>query len=36
MKKIKNLDDKITFYDTLITSLEKQRPNYLLNINIKH
>ena len=36
MKKIKNLDDKITFYDALINSLEKQRPNYFLNINIKH
>lgn len=36
LKKIKNLDDKINFYDTLINSLEKQRPNYLLNINIKH
>ena len=36
IKKIKNLDDKITFYDTLINSLEKKQPNFLLNINIKH
>ena len=36
LKKIKNLDDKITFYDALITSLEKQKPNFFLNINIKH
>jgi hypothetical protein len=36
MKIIKNLDYKIAFYDALINSLEKQRPNYFLNINIKH
>ena len=36
MEKIKNLDIKISFYDALINSLEKQRPNYFLNINIKH
>ena len=36
IKKIKNLDDKITFYDALIYSLEKKQPNFLLNINIKH
>ena len=36
MKKIKYLDDKIIFFDTLINTLEKQRPNFLLNINIKH
>ena len=36
IKMIKNLDDKITFYDTLINSYEIQEPNYLLNINLKH
>ena len=36
MKKIRNLDDKITFCDALINTLEKQKPNYFLNINIKH
>ena len=36
LKIIKNLDDKISFYDALINSLEKQKPNYFLNINIKH
>ena len=35
-KMIKSLDDKITFYDTLINSYEIQEPNYLLNINLKH
>ena len=35
-KMIKLLDDKITFYDALINSFEKQKPNYFLNINIKH
>lgn len=36
MRKIKNLDNKIVFYDTLIYSYERQPPNFLLNINIKH
>ena len=36
IRKIKNLDDKITFYDTLINSYERQNPNFLLNINLKH
>ena len=36
MKNLKILEDKITFFDTLINSLEKQKPNYYLNINIKH
>ena len=35
-KMIKSLDDKITFYDTLINSYEIQEPNDLLNINLKH
>ena len=35
-KIIKNLNYKIAFYDALINTLEKQRPNYFLNINIKH
>ena len=33
---IKNLNDKITFYDALINSYERQSSNYLLNINLKH
>ena len=36
LRKIKNLEDTILFYDTLINSYERQSPNYLLNINIKH
>ena len=36
MKNLKVLEDKITFFDTLINALEKQKPNYYLNINIKH
>ena len=36
VRKIKNLDNKITFYDTLINSYESQNPNYYLNINLKH
>ena len=36
MRKIKNLNDKITFFDTLIYTYEKHAPNYFLNINIKH
>ena len=36
IRRIKNLDNKITFYDTLINSYEKQSTNYLLTINIKH
>ena len=35
-KKLKILEDKITFFDSVINSLEKQKPNYYLNINIKH
>ena len=35
-KQIKNLEDKITFYDALIYSLESQKQNYFLNINVKH
>jgi hypothetical protein len=33
---IKNLNDKIIFYDALINSYERQSSNYLLNINLKH
>lgn len=36
MKKLKLLEDKINFIDTLINSYEKQKPNFYLNINIKH
>ena len=36
MKKLKFLEDKINFVDTLINSYEKQKPNFYLNINIKH
>ena len=36
VRKIKSLDDKITFYDTLINTYESQAPNYFLNINVKH
>ena len=36
MKNLKMLEDKITFFDALVYSLEKQKPNYYLNINIKH
>ena len=36
LKSIKKLDIIITFFDALIYSYEKQSPNYLLNINIKH
>ena len=36
LKKLKILEDKINFFDVLLTSFEKQRPNYYLNINIKH
>ena len=35
-EKIKILEDKITFYDTLINTFETQKENYLLNMNIKH
>lgn len=35
-KMMKVLEQKITFYDTLVYSLECQSPNYLLNINLKH
>ena len=34
--KIKNLDNKITFFDTLINTYENQPPNYLVNLNLKH
>lgn len=33
---IKQLNDKISFYDALINSYERQSSNYLLNINLKH
>ena len=33
---IKNLNDKIIFYDALINSYERQSSNYFLNINLKH
>ena len=36
MQQLKILEDKITFFDTLINTLEKKKPNYYLNINIKH
>ena len=36
MKKLKILEDKINFIDTLLHSFEKKKPNYYLNINIKH
>jgi hypothetical protein len=36
MQKLKLLEDKINFIDTLINSYEKQTPNFYLNINIKH
>ena len=36
VRKIKSLDTKITFYDTLINTYESQNPNYYLNINLKH
>lgn len=36
VRKIKSLDDKINFYDTLINTYESQTPNYFLNINLKH
>ena len=36
IRTIKILDDKITFYDTLIYTYERQNPNYLLYINLKH
>ena len=36
LKNIKKLDIIITFFDAIIYSFEKQSPNYLLNINIKH
>ena len=35
-KKLRILEDKITFFDSLINALEKQNPNYYLNVNIKH
>ena len=36
MMKLKSLDNKITFFDTLINTYEKQPPNYLINLNLKH
>ena len=36
MKKLKNIEDKIIFLDTLINTFERQKPNFFLNINIKH
>jgi hypothetical protein len=36
IRAIKELDSKITFYDTLINTFERQNPNYLININLKH
>ena len=33
---IKNLNDKIIFYDALINSYQRQSSNYFLNINLKH
>ena len=33
---LKNMDDKIKFYKILLTSFEKNKPNFFLNINIKH
>ena len=36
IRNIRDLEDRITFYDTLITSYERQNPNYLLNMNLKH
>ena len=36
MKNLKILEDKITFFDTLLNTLEKQKPNFYLNINVKH
>jgi len=36
LKQIKSLEDRITFYDALIYSLEKQKQNFFLNINVKH
>ena len=34
--KLTALEDKITFYDTLINAYKSNSPNFLLNINIKH
>lgn len=36
LKNLKELENKITFYDTLINTYERQAPNYFLNINLKH
>jgi Leucine-rich repeat (LRR) protein len=36
VKKIKNLENKINFYDTLIYAYKSNSPNYYLNINLKH
>ena len=36
LERIEILNDKIIFYDTLINTIEKQKNNYFLNINIKH
>ena len=36
MRKVKSLEDKINFCDTLINCYHNNSPNYLLNINLKH
>ena len=36
MQKIKTLENKITFYDTMIYAYKSKAPNYYLNINLKH
>ena len=36
VQKIKSLENKITFYDTLIYAYKSNTPNYYLNINLKH
>ena len=36
LRKLKTLESKIIFYDTLINSYEKREQNYLLNLNLKH
>lgn len=34
--KLTEIEDKITFYNTLINAYKSNSPNFLLNINIKH
>ena len=36
LREIKLIGDNISFFVTLIETYEKQSPNYLLNINLKH